>query len=170
MPVVSSSGSVINTSKSLKFTPTNSHSTDTSTSSFRVVSHRNIHSKDKLRKSVISSSFVNCANSHDIANKFIVGRGRVNVLTKPGNYYMSSVFFLSALFWEFLMLGIFINNNSLLESNSKYKDTDFTHNLPFVFRTDYLKINFSNIFNSFYLFESYNIFENFVNVFSCSFI
>ena len=31
----------------------------------------------------------------------IVGRNRINALTKPGNYYLSSIFFLSALFWEF---------------------------------------------------------------------
>ena len=50
-------------------------------------------------------------------------------------YYVSSVFFLSALFWEFLMLGIFINNNSFLELYSKYvfKDTHFTHNPTFCF-------------------------------------
>ena len=61
--VVSSSDSVTDISKSLKFTSTNSHSIDSSTSMFRVVSHRNIHCKHKLRKSVISSSFVNSANS-----------------------------------------------------------------------------------------------------------
>ena len=86
----------------LEFTPPISHSIDSSTSLFRVVSHRNIHRK--LRESLISSSFVNSANSHDIANKLIVGRDRINVSTKPGNYYISSVSFLSALFWEFLML------------------------------------------------------------------
>ena len=45
------------------------------------------------------------------------------------------------------MLGIFINN-SFIESNSKsiFKDTDLTHNPPFVFRTNYLQTNFSNIF------------------------
>ena len=168
-PVVSSSDSVTNVSKSLKFTSTNSHYIDSSTSTFRVVSHRNIHRKRKLRKSVISSSFVNSANSHDIANKLIMGRHRVNVLTKPGNYYISSVFFLSALFWEFFMLGIFISNNSFLESNSKYifKDTDITHKPPFVFRTNYLQTNFSNVLNNSYLFKLYNIFENFVNLFSC---
>ena len=121
--------------------------------------------------SVTSSSFFNSANSHDIASKLIVGRDRINVLTKPGNYHLSSIFFLSALFWEFLMLGIFINNNSFLESNSKFifKDTDFTHNPPFVFRTNYLQTNFSNVFNNSYSFESHNIFENFVNFFSCRF-
>ena len=170
-PVVSSSDSVTNISKSLKFTSTNSHSIDSSTSTFHAVSHCNIHRKRKLLKSVISSSFVNSANGYDTANKLIVGRDRVNVLTKPGNYYISLVFFLSALFWEFLMLEIFINNNSFLESNSKYifKDTDFTHNPPFVFGTNYLQTNFSNVFNNFYSFKSYNIFENFVNFFSCWF-
>ena len=49
-----------------------------------------------------------------------MGRDKINVLTKPGNFYISSVFFLSALFWEFLILRVFINNKSFLESNSKY--------------------------------------------------
>ena len=68
-----------------------------------------------------------------------MGRDKINVLSKPGNYYMSSVYFLSALFWEFLILGIFINNNSFLESNSKYifRDTSFIHNPPFAFWTNY---------------------------------
>ena len=48
------------------------------------------------------------------------------------------------------MLGIFINNNCFLESNNKYifKDTDFTHNPRFAFRTNYLQTNFSNVFNN----------------------
>ena len=46
--------SATNTSKSHKFTPSNSHSVDSSASSSRVVSHHNIHRKRKLRKSVIS--------------------------------------------------------------------------------------------------------------------
>ena len=45
--VVSSSYSIINISKYLKFTATNSHSFDFSTSAFRVVSYRNIHLKRK---------------------------------------------------------------------------------------------------------------------------
>ena len=120
-----------------------------------------------MSKSVINPSFVNSANSHDIARKLIVCRGRINVLTKPGNYYISSIFFLSALFWEFLMLGIFINNSSFLESNSNFtfKNTDFTHNPPFVFRTSYLQTNFSNVFNKSYSFKLYNVFEIFVNRF-----
>ena len=103
-----------------------------------------IFTVSKLRKSVISSSFVNSANSQYIASKLFVGRDRINDLTKPGNYYISSIFFLSALFWEFLILGIFINKESFLESNSKFifKSTDFTHNLPFVFLTNYLQTNF----------------------------
>ena len=79
-----------------------------------------------------------------------MGRDRINVLTKPENHYISSVFFLSALFWEFLMLLIFINNNSFLESNSKYifRDRGFIHNPPFALWTNYLHTNFSNIFNN----------------------
>ena len=128
--VVSSSDSITNISKSPKFTPSNSHSVDSSTSWSRVVSHRNIRRKRKLRKSVISSSFVKSANNDDISNKFIVGRDKINVLTKPRNDYVSSIFFLSALFWEFLILGVLINSNSFLESNSKYifRDTSFIHN------------------------------------------
>ena len=69
------------------------------------------------------------------------------------------------------MLGIFINNNSFLESNSKYifKDTDFTYNPTFVFRANYLQTKLSNVFNNSYSFKSYNIFENFVSFFSCWF-
>ena len=96
-PVVSSSDSVTNISKFLKFTPTNSHSFDSSTFALRVVSYRNIHRKRKLHKTVINSSFFNSANSHYIASKPIAGRDRINVLNKPGNYYISSIFFLSAL-------------------------------------------------------------------------
>ena len=96
--VVSLSDSVINVSKSLKSTSTHSHSIDSSMSTFRVVFRRNIHRKRKLRKSVISSSFVNNASSYDIANKFVMGRCRINVLSKSENYSISSVFFLSALF------------------------------------------------------------------------
>ena len=54
-PVVSSADSFANISQSLKFTPSNSHSVGSSTSSFLVV-HCNIHRKRKFRKSVISSS------------------------------------------------------------------------------------------------------------------
>ena len=94
-----------------------------------------------------------------------MGRDKTNVLTKPGNYCISSVFFLSVLFWEFLILGIFINNKSFLESKSKYifRDTSFIHNPPFAFRTNYFQNNLSNAFNNLYLFKSYNIFENFVH-------
>ena len=66
------------------------------------------------------------------------------------------------------MLGIFMNNNSFLESNSKYifRDTGF---IPFAFRINYFQTNFSNTFNNLYLLKSYNIFENFVHFCSSSF-
>ena len=67
------------------------------------------------------------------------------------------------------MLGIFINNSSLLESNSKYifKNTDF--NPPFAFWTKYLQINFVKAFNNSYSFKSYSIIQNFVIFYSCWF-
>ena len=48
------------------------------------------------------------------------------------------------------MLLIFINNNSFLESNSKYifRDRGFLHNPPFALWPNYLQTNFSNIFNN----------------------
>ena len=82
-PFASSSASVISVSKSLKFTSTNSHSVDSSTFTFRVVNHGNIHRKRKLRKSAKGSSFANSTKSHDIANKLVVGRDKTNVLTEP---------------------------------------------------------------------------------------
>ena len=61
------------------------------------------------------------------------------------------------------MLGIFINNNSFLEPNSKYifKDRDFIHNAPFVFWANYLQTKFSNFFKNSFSFKPYNIFEKF---------
>ena len=61
------------------------------------------------------------------------------------------------------MLGIFINNNSFLEPNSKYifKDIDFIHNAPFVFWANYLQTKFSNFFKNSFSFKPYNIFEKF---------
>ena len=68
-------------------------------------------------------------------------------------------------------MEVFINNNSLLESNSKYifRDASFIYNPPFAFWTNYFQTNLSNAFNNLYLFKSYNIFENFVHFFSCRF-
>ena len=100
--VVSSCDSATNISKYPKFTPTSSNSLDSSTSRFCVVSHRNIHRKRKhCVKRVIRSSLVNSTNSHDITSKLIVGRDNINVITKPGNYYISSILFIR------IILGVF---------------------------------------------------------------
>ena len=53
--VVSPFDSNISASKLFKCTPTHSHSIDSSTSSFRVVSHRNICPKPKLRNNTSES-------------------------------------------------------------------------------------------------------------------
>ena len=82
-PVLSSYDSVTNISKCPKFTPSNPNFVNSGTSSFGVVSHRNIHDKRKLRK---SPSFVKSAYNDDISNKFIVGRNKINVSSKTGTY------------------------------------------------------------------------------------
>ena len=48
------------------------------------------------------------------------------------------------------MLGVFIYNNSFLESNTKciFKETDFPHKPPTIFQTNYFQTNFSNVFNN----------------------
>ena len=45
---------------------------------------------------------------------------------------LSSVFYLSALFWEFLLLGIFVNNNFYLISNNEFVfyNTSIVYNAP----------------------------------------
>ena len=79
-PVVSSSDSVTNINKSLNSLPL-IHIILIPVHYVPSLSHRNIHCKRKLRKSVISSSFFNSANSHDIASKLIMDRDKSNVLT-----------------------------------------------------------------------------------------
>ena len=51
-------------------------------------------------------------NGHNVAKK-------ININNRSRLGYVSSLLFFSALFWEFLLLGIFISNN-YFESNSKY--------------------------------------------------
>ena len=169
--VFSSSDSVTNISQSPKFSLSNLHTVGPSTSSFRAVTHRNTHLKRKLHKSVIGPSLVKSGNNDDISNNFIVGKNNINILIKPGNNYISSVFFLSALLWEFSVLLIFINNNYFLESNKKYifRDTNFIHNPLFAFWAIYFQTNLSNAFNNLYSFRLCNIFENLVHFFSCRF-
>ena len=79
-----------------------------------------------------------------------MSRDRITVLTKPANYYISLLFLLLALIWLILMTGIFINNNSFLESNSKYifQETEFIHNPSFVFCTNYMQIKISDVFDN----------------------
>ena len=69
-------------------------------------------------------------------------------------------------------MEVFINNNSLLESNSKYifRDASFIYNPPFAFRTNYFQTNLSNAFNNLYLFKSYNSFETLYTFFLVGFI
>ena len=78
--------------------------------------------------------------------------------------YLSSVFFLSALYWEFLLLGIFINNNFHLISNNKYvfNNTSIVYNAPdtvYYNSNSFLQTNYSKVFNNLYLFKPLYIFK-----------
>ena len=72
--------------------------------------------------------------------------------------FLSSVFSLSALFWEFLLLGIFVNNNFYLTSNNEYafNNTSIEYNAPntvYYNSNSFLQTNYSKVFNNFCLFK-----------------
>ena len=78
--------------------------------------------------------------------------------------FLSSVFFLSALFWEFSLLGIFINNNFYLISNNEYvfSNTSIVYSAPntlYYNNNSFLLTNHSKDFNNFCLFKPLYIFK-----------
>ena len=66
-----------------------------------VVSCSDLHRKRKLDKNVVSSLFASTTNNHGIANKRIIDRDRIKVLTKPGSYCIYSILLIS------IVLGVF---------------------------------------------------------------
>ena len=66
-----------------------------------VVSCSDLHRKRKLDKNVVSSLFASTTYDHGIANKRIIDRDRIKVLTKPGSYYIYSILLIS------IVLGVF---------------------------------------------------------------
>ena len=89
---------------------------------------------------------------------------RQPVSRKCGKNFLSSVFFLSALFWEFLLLGIFINNNFYLISNNEYvfNNTSIVYGTPNILYyndNSFLQTNYSKYFNNFCLFKPLYIFK-----------
>ena len=80
------------------------------------------------------------------------------------------MFYLSALFCEFLVLGIFNNNNFCLMSITEFviKSTDTFYNAPNIFcnnNSNFLRIIYSEDFNDFYARKPLYIFKNFGDLF-----
>ena len=76
------------------------------------------------------------------------------------------MFYLSALFCEFLLLGIFNNNNFCLMSNTKFviKSADTFYSVPNILcnnNSNFLQIIYSEDFNDFYALKPLYIFKNF---------
>ena len=80
------------------------------------------------------------------------------------------MFYLSALFCKFLLLGIFTNNNFCLMSNTEFviKSTDTFYNAPNNLcnnNSNFLQIIYFEDFNDFYAHEPLYIFKNFGDLF-----
>ena len=80
------------------------------------------------------------------------------------------MFYLSALFCEFLLLGIFINNNFCLMSNTEFviKSTDTFYNGPNILcnnKSNFLQVIYSEDFNGSYARKPLYIFKNFGDLF-----
>ena len=83
---------------------------------------------------------------------------------KCRNIFLSSVFFLSTLFWEFMLLGVFINNNFYLILNNEYifNNTSILYNTPntVYYNSDsFLQTNYSKVFNNFSSFKQLYVFK-----------
>ena len=88
----------------------------------------------------------------------------------PKKNYLALMFYLSALFCDFLLLGIFINNNFCLMSNTEFviKSTDTFCNVPNILcnnNSNFLQIIYSEDFNDFYARKPLYIFKNFEDLF-----
>ena len=77
---------------------------------------------------------------------------------------LSSVFFLSALFWEFSLLGIFINNIFCLISNNEYvfNNASIVYSAPntvYYNNNSFLQTNYFKVFNNYCLSKPLYIFK-----------
>ena len=99
-----------------------------------------------------------------------------NHSSKYKRNYLSLFLFFSAVFLEFLLLGIFVNNNfNFLSSNAFYNNTKFLYEAHsnFVYKNhqNFLQSNYFTIlfytffpFNSFYILKIFIDFTNYVNL------
>ena len=91
-----------------------------------------------------------------------------NHSSKYKRNYLSLFLFFSAVFLEILRLGIFVNNNfNFLSSNTFYNNTKFLYEAHsnFVYKNHqkFLQSNYSNVFNTFFPFNSFYILKIFID-------
>ena len=91
-----------------------------------------------------------------------------NHSSKYKRNYLSLFLFFSAVFLEFLLLGIFVNNNfNFLSSNAFYNNTKFLYeahsNLVYKNHQNFLQSNYFNVFNTFFPFNSFYILKIFID-------
>ena len=141
-------------------------------------------------KPVSSSNVRNCkpVSSSNVSPSKSVRSNACNCSIKYRRKFLSLFLFVPALFWEFLLLGILVNNNfNFSSNNSFYNNTDFLSNNNFYNNTNFLYKTRSNIlhnkhqnfllsncsyvfytllsFKPLYILNTFIDFTNFVNLF-----
>ena len=141
-------------------------------------------------KPVSSSNVRNCkpVSSSNVSPSKSVRSNTCNCSIKYRRNFLSLFLLVSALFWEFLLLGILVNNNfNFSSNNSFYNNTNFLSNNNFYNNTNFLYKTRSNIlhnkhqnfllsncsyvfytllsFKPFYILNNFIDFTNFVNLF-----
>ena len=103
-------------------------------------------------KPVSSSNVRNCkpvSSSSNVSPSKSVRSNTCNCSIKYRRNFLSLFLFVSALFGEFLLLGILVNNNfSFSSNNSFYNNTNFLSNNNFYNNTDFLYKTRSNILHN----------------------
>ena len=141
-------------------------------------------------KPVSSSNVRNCkpVSSSNVSPSKSVRSNKCNCSIKYRRNFLSLFLFVLALFWEFLLLGILVNNNFNFSSNNSFYDNtnflsnnNFYNNTNFLYKTrsnilhnkhqNFLLSNFSYVFYTLlsfkplYVLNKFIDFTNFVNLF-----
>ena len=119
----------------------------------------------RTNEPVVSGNFRPCkrvrtSNTHKHKSR--------NHSSKYKRNYLPLFLFFSAVFSEFLLLGIFVNNNfNFLSSNAFYNNTKFLYEAHsnFVYKNhqNFIQSNYSNVFNTFFPFNSFYILKIFID-------
>ena len=102
-------------------------------------------------KPVSSSNVRNCkpVSSSNVSPSKSVRSNTCNCSIKYRRNFLSLFLFVSALFWEFLLLGILVNNNfNFSSNNSFYNNTNVLSNNNFYNNTNFLYKTRSNILHN----------------------